>query len=179
MKKYNNVLSEILADELFNLGNNIVTSKYFGPHLKIWTNYAWDKDIVKDSTAVICIQVPENIAIKIQKDLEDKGIFNPNEHKQLKETGGALVYVWTKNSYIPEHTDYAYSKALTIYLNRSWSYNDGGLFNWQDPKTKEWNSVIPFFNMAMVNDSGLPHGITPVKSDQFRITAQIFLHSII
>lgn len=178
MKQYKDVFSENLADDLFLLGNNVVTSKYHGPNLKIWTNYAWASDIVEDSTAVICIEVPQNLSIRIQNDLEEKNIFNPKEHKQLKDTGGALVYVWTKNSYIPQHTDYVYSKAITVYLNRSWSYNQGGLFNWQDPNTKTWNAVLPSFNMGMINDSGFAHGTTPVKGNHFRITAQIFLHPL-
>lgn len=178
MKQQFNVLSEELADEIYKVGLDYITMKYSGPVLKTWTNFAWHPDIVKDSAAVICIEMPNDIIKRIQDSLYYSGIFDPSLHKKLTETNAALIYVWTKDSYIPSHSDGLYSKAITIYLNRKWEYNDGGLFNWKNPKTSEWISVVPKFNMAMINDSGYMHGTTPVKSSQFRITAQIFLHPL-
>jgi hypothetical protein len=178
LKQIDNIFSEELAKELYELGISVATNRYSGERLRIWTNFAWSRDIVKDSPLVLCMQMPNVLALKVQKELESIGEFDPKIHKQLIDTGGALIYLWGRDSYIPSHTDYIYSKAITVYLNRSWSYNDGGFFNWKNESDDKWNMVLPAFNRAIINTSGSEHGTTPVKSEQLRITAQIFLHSI-
>jgi Rps23 Pro-64 3,4-dihydroxylase Tpa1-like proline 4-hydroxylase len=66
-----------------------------------------------------------------------------------------------------------------VYLNETWQYNDGGMFNWLNPENNEWKNIEPTFNKAVVNDSGYSHGITPVKSSSNRITLQVFLSPLI
>ena len=176
MKEYLDVLSDSLADRLYEFGSSIAKGTYyFSEPLKIWTNAAWSEDIVQDSSMVLCIQMPNHFAIEYQNELESKGLFDKTKDKQLVDSKSAMIYVWSKNSYIPTHNDAVYSKAITIYLNKNWSYNDGGLFHWQDSESLVWNSISPTYNKAVVNDSGYLHGITPVKSKEFRITAQTFL----
>lgn len=178
MREVEGFFSNELANEIYDIGFSVAVNKYAGEKLRVWTNTAWQKEIVKDSSLVLCMQMPNIIALKVQKELEAMQEFDPKKHKQLIDTGGSLIYLWGKDSYIASHTDYAYSKAITVYLNKDWSYNDGGLFNWKDENNNKWNMTIPSFNKAIINTSGSEHGTTPVKSEQLRITAQIFLHDI-
>lgn len=179
MKKYSNVLSQELAKTLYDFALSIVqdTQEYPQENLLVWTNYAWDEGIVRDSAPVLCIRMPKNLAEKFQVELQDIGIFNPITDKPLYTH--AMLYVWFKNSYIPNHSDSNLSKAVTVYLNQTWDYNEGGLFQWLDQETDEWKTIFPSFNTAVVNTLGLPHSVTPVKSDkQFRITAQTFIRPL-
>lgn len=176
MKEYSNFLPEDLADKLYNIGDDIMRGKY-PEKINVWTNYLWDKTIIEDSSVVICIRVPETFLEDIQNSLIEKNIFDPSTDVSLTESRSAMLYVWTKNSYIPVHADGIYSKAVTVYLGRNWKYNDGGLFNWQDKHDENWKTITPTFNKAVVNDLGYLHGTTPVKSDNFRITLQIFLNN--
>lgn len=174
MKIYKNVLSPEFAKKLYTFATDIVSGKHYQEDLAVWTNFAWDKQIVKDSAPVLCIRIPKTTSKKLEEELQRSGIFDPQTDKPLYEH--ALIYVWFKNSYIPCHEDGHASKAVTIYLNENWDYNEGGLFQWLDSETNEWKIIFPNFNTAVVNNSGLPHGITPVKSDtQFRVTVQTFI----
>lgn len=176
MKEVNNFLPEDLAKQYYNFGLDVVTGKSESNY--VWTNQAWNKNIVKDSSIVICIKLPDKFLQELQDILQLKSHFDPTIDEPLTSSKSAMVYVWSKNSYIPVHADGTYSKAITVYLNNSWEYNDGGMFNWFDEKSQEWKNITPTFNKAVINDSGYLHGITPVKSSSNRITLQIFLNRI-
>jgi hypothetical protein len=177
MKEYIDFLPESLADEIYSVGNDIMRGRY-SEKVNFWTNYLWDESIIQDSAVVICIRLPEKFLEDIQNVLSAKGIFDKDTDVPLTHSKSAMIYVWTKDSYIPEHADGIYSKAVTIYLGRNWNYNDGGLFHWQDKNKNTWNVITPDFNKAVVNNAGYNHGVTPVKSKNFRITLQIFLNNI-
>lgn len=183
---YENVLPENLCDDLFNLAKTIATSpggvriktpeKPEGEALECWLNYGWDESLVGDSTPVFCIKVPEFLADHIQNSLEALGVYDKSRYKSFKENNGlgCMLYVWTFNSYIASHHD-SDRLSATIYLNREWSYEEGGHFTWQDPETNDWSLFIPKFNNTIVNTGGIAHATTPVKSKtQFRISLQLF-----
>ena len=176
MKKIDSFLPVNLAREYFAYGRDVVTGKSGSNY--VWTNQAWDKRIVNDSSIVICIRLPDHFLKDLQSILEEKNIFDKNRDLPLSVSQSAMIYVWSKNSYIPVHNDGAYNRAVTVYLNESWEYNDGGMFNWFDPSVQEWKNIEPTFNRAVINDSGYLHGITPVKSSTNRITLQVFLKPI-
>jgi len=176
MKEINNFLPVDLAKQYYDFGLNVVTGKSGSNH--VWTNQAWDRSIIKDSAIVICIKLPDEFLQELQDILQSKTYFDPQVDQSLTLSKSAMIYVWSKNSYIPVHEDVKYSKAITVYLNSCWEYNDGGMFNWFDEKSQEWKNITPTFNKAVVNDSGYLHGITPVKSSGNRITLQIFLNPI-
>jgi Rps23 Pro-64 3,4-dihydroxylase Tpa1-like proline 4-hydroxylase len=177
MKYYDNFLPENLAEELYNLGNNVMFGKH-NEKVHFWTNYRWDQSIIKDSAAVICIQLPEHFLSIIDDILIKKQLLNEELDVTLTKGSSASINVWTKNSYIPTHKDGTHRKAITIYLTKDWNYNDGGLFNWKDKNIKEWYTVTPLFNRAVLNDDNHTHGTTPVTSDRFRITLQIFINKV-
>jgi len=173
MKEFKDFLPIDLAKKYYNFGLDVVSGR--SGLNSVWTNQAWDKGIVEDSSVVVCIRLPDEFLPQLQSILEDKLIFDKNRDMPLISSRSAMVYVWSKDSYIPVHSDGIYSRAITVYLNETWQYNDGGMFNWLDPEKNEWRNIEPTFNKAVVNDSGYSHGITPVKSSNNRITLQVFL----
>lgn len=177
MKEFKDFLPIDLAQKYYNFGLDVVHGR--SGLNSVWTNQAWDKGIVRDSSVVVCIKLPDIFLQELQDILESKLIFDSKKDISLISSKSAMVYVWSKDSYIPVHTDATYSKAVTVYLNENWEYNDGGMFNWFDPNTQEWKNIEPRFNRAVVNDSGYSHGITPVKSSNNRITLQVFINPII
>lgn len=176
MKEFKDFLPVDLAKKYYNFGLDVITGK--SGLNNVWTNQAWNKDIVRDSSVVICIKLPDEFLQELQDILESQRCFDPNTDEPLISSKSAMIYVWSKNSYIPVHADGVYSKAITVYLNSSWEYNDGGMFNWFDEKLQEWKNITPTFNKAVVNDLGYLHGITPVKSSTNRITLQVFINRI-
>ena len=177
MKKFENFLPVDLAKKYYNFGLDVVSGKSESNY--VWTNQAWDKSIIKDSATVVCVRLPDEFLQEVQDILESNGCFDEKKDIPLTSSRSAMIYVWTKNSYIPVHADKVYSKAVTVYLNSSWEYNDGGMFNWFDEQLQEWQNISPVFNRAVLNDSGYLHGTTPVKSSNNRITLQIFINPII
>ena len=186
MRFYKDVLPEKLCDELFNLaktvafspgGVRIKTSEHpEGEALECWLNYGWEESLVQDSSPVFCIKVPEFLADYVQKELEMLGVYDQNKYKSFRENNGlgCMLYVWTPNSYIARHHD-SNRLTATIYLNREWSYEEGGHFTWLDSETDTWKLSIPEFNNMIVNTGGIAHATTPVKSKtQFRISLQLF-----
>jgi hypothetical protein len=176
MKEYKDLLPVELAKKYYQFGEDVVSGRSGSNY--VWTNQAWHETIVKDSSVVTCIRVPDEFLQEIQDVLESKNLFDRGVNMPLTQSKSAMVYVWSRDSYIPVHSDAIYSKAVTVYLNDSWEYNDGGMFNWFDPEESEWKNVEPTFNKAVVNDSGYLHGITPVKSSKNRITLQVFINPL-
>lgn len=176
MKEFKDFLPIELAKKYYNFGLDVVSGRSGTNH--VWTNRAWHETIVKDSSVVVCIRLPDEFLEELQSILENMSIFDKNRDMPLVNSKSAMIYVWSTNSYIPVHSDDIYSRAITVYLNEGWEYNDGGMFNWYDPNSKEWKNIEPTFNKAVVNDSGYSHGITPVKSSKDRITLQVFLNPL-
>ena len=175
MIQYKSFLPKAFAEKLYSLGTNVLygtTNEKFN----ILTNKSWDENLVLNSAPVICINLDGDRLNMVQSILEEKGIYNQDKDYSLSETGSAMVYLWTKGSYIPVHNDGSYSKAATIYLNKEWSYNDGGMFNWYNKDEEKWNAVLPSFNLCLLNDKLQLHGTSPVTSENnVRITLQIFI----
>jgi hypothetical protein len=174
MIKYNNTLRVSLAKELYEFAQNIISGQYQEP-VKTWTNYAWSDSIIGKNSSVFCISIPDRYLKEIEDTLISRGILNTETDKLITETRSAMIYVWMPGSYIPYHSDAKYSKAVTVYLNEEWGFNDGGFFTWREPNDEDWVCVIPHFNLGIVNAFGLEHGTTPVTSDKLRVTVQIFL----
>jgi len=177
MKEFKDFLPVDLAKKYYKFGQDVVSGRSGLNH--VWTNQAWNETIVKDSAVVVCIKLPDDFLKELQEILEKNLVFDKDKDLPLISSKSAMVYVWSKNSYIPVHSDDIYSRAVTVYLNESWEYNDGGMFNWFDPVSQEWKNIEPRFNCAVVNDSGYLHGITPVKSSNNRITLQVFVNPLI
>ena len=174
IKEYSDFLPLDMAEELYSYGINVATNRV-SPRA-IWTNLNWHESLIDGSSLVLCIRPTEEMEQRVENLLIEKGILDLSTDKRITQTG-INVNVWGRGSFITEHTDHNYSKALTVYLNKDWIYNHGGIFHWKNLETGNWSSVSPYFNKAVVNGGGIPHGISPVQSD-YRVTLQIFVHKV-
>ena len=88
-------------------------------------------------------------------------------------------YIWNKMSGISNHDDGSYNFGGTLYLNKTWDANWGGLYVWKDKhEEKEYklNAICPKQNMLVVNDEREVHSVTSISSSipYPRITIQIW-----
>jgi len=140
----------------------------------VWkSNLGWQYDIVS-STGLVLIRSLSNL----QKEqlllaLRNARIISPDDQIELD----ALAYVWHKLSYIPWHSDKEYNDevryAATLYLNRQWNDDWGGLFLYK--KDKKIFAEAPAFNKLVFNDNNYEHA-TSILSTQApcRYTIQLF-----
>ena len=137
---------------------NLVTSTTF-----------WGQNIIEYSKDVLIYELP-----KESKEFELlKSDINLVNNKNRIES--ILYYYWKPGSYIPWHSDSIYSSALTIYLNKEWNYNWGGLFQYFDGD--DIISVTPKYNMGVYQESTLPHSTTITNKDTaIRKTIQVFFN---
>lgn len=174
IQEFSDFLPIELAEGLYSHGLDVISGAK-APR-GIWTNLMWDTSLSEQSGLVLCIRPPESIEEEIESLLIRCGVLNLETDERITKTGTS-INVWGHGSFIPSHSDGNYSKAVTVYLNKDWKYNDGGIFHWQSIETKDWYSVTPSFNRAVVNGEGIPHGISPVHT-KCRITLQIFIHKL-
>ena len=89
-------------------------------------------------------------------------------------------YIWNKLSGIASHNDAAYELGATLYLNKTWDINFGGLFVWKEKGEKisgyKLNALCPKQNMLVINDECEEHVVTPTAHNipYPRITIQIW-----
>lgn len=174
IEEYTDFLPTELAEELYSYGMDVVRGTRIPRGM--WTNLNWHSSLTDGSSLVLCIRPTVELEQKIEDYLIKVGILDLSKDKRITETGAA-VNIWGRGSFITSHADANYSKAVTVYLNKDWEYNHGGIFHWQNQQTGLWNSVTPFFNKAVVNGEGIPHGISPVQSD-CRVSLQVFIHKL-
>lgn len=150
-----------------NLISNIVKeSQEYKP---IWkSNINWGENIVKGSSLVLAYELNEEYLHYIKsKFVElDKKFEN-------KEIVGHL-YIWTRGSHIPLHNDSNYDYGCTIYLNKNWNIDWGGLYLWLDDD--KVNVEVPEFNKVIINQGNIRHGTTLLNynAPEERLTLQIF-----
>ena len=69
VKTYSNVLKPEFANQLYDFAFKVVMDQQEYPqeNLLVWTNFAWDQGIVRDSAPVLCIRMPKYLAEKLMK----------------------------------------------------------------------------------------------------------------
>ena len=84
-------------------------------------------------------------------------------------------YRWPPHSYIPMHDDGHRVAAATIYLNKEWYPNWGGLFLYKRDEDPQINTFFPSYNCCVINNNQILHGTSAVTSEaQDRETVQVF-----
>lgn len=150
-----------------NLMNSVIKESH--QYKPIWkSNINWGENIVKGSSLVLAYELNEEYLHYIKsKFVEfDKKFEN-------KEIVGHL-YIWTRGSHIPLHNDSNYDYGCTIYLNKNWNIDWGGLYLWLgDDKL---NVEVPEFNKVIINQGNVRHGTTLLNynAPEERLTLQIF-----
>jgi hypothetical protein len=175
IREYTDFLSAQMSEDLYTYAMDVIENLVV-PR-EVGTNLTWPKPLRDGSGLVLCIRPSQELEKSVEDDLIEKGILDLSVEQSITKTG-IVLNVWGRGSFLPEHTDKSYSKAVTVFLNKEWTLDHGGVFYWKDVQTGNWNMVSPLFNRAVINGEGIPHGVSPVQSD-YRITLQIFVHKII
>ena len=170
IKTYKNVLK---PEQIFNI------LKYCDTIIEkdVWTsNIHWQNNLGTSSSLVLQHRLDKSylgneikIAVEnaIQVNFDEKNlVFLPS------------IYVWTSSSYIKWHDDGCYPYNGTIYLNKRWDSNNGGIFLYK----KHDGQILgmePAYNSMVVNSSteSDPHNshcVTPIIPgvDEKRVTIQ-------
>jgi len=160
----NNFLDEAFINNFIQ--NIIKESQEYKP---IWkSNINWGENIVKGSSLVLAYEIKKEELNYIKSkfvELDDK--FKD------KEIVGHF-YIWTRGSNIPMHNDSNYEYGCTIYLNKHWEIDWGGLYIWKEEN--KLNVEKPEFNKLIINKGNTKHGTTLLNYNipEERLTLQIF-----
>ena len=163
LKVIDNFCEENTLKELFRFAAD-------SAHKNIWSNsLKWDMNIIKDSNTVHILTLDNQLP------------FIKELIKKYKSLGIGLdspfyfnLYVWPKLSYIPFHDDGQNEVASTIYLNKSWERDFGGLFLYEDKD--EIKAIVPKFNKCIINTNNLKHGTSMTTFDApVRLSLQMFI----
>lgn len=95
------------------------------------------------------------------------------------EFGTTFLHIWQPGSGINWHMDSVDGMeriGMTIYLNKEWSVNWGGIFLWEKDGTTGW--IKPQYNCAVWFKSPLWHSVSLITRAAIepRISIQIFLN---
>ena len=169
---YEDFLDELLIEQCIDYSVDQYENQQF--HLKNQNN--WGKNIVEDSGPVY-VHV-----LKQQSDLYQL-IYSTVKNKTGYTPASIMFYYWMPTSHICWHNDLHQTGAVTIYLNREWDANHGGLFLYQlgiknykvDP-SQPIHAIYPLTNRAVLQIGGEIHAVSCTSSKaQIRRTIQIFL----
>lgn len=162
-------------DEIDFLSIQKISQKIFEEEkTMLITNSRWNEGIVLDSG---------NIFID-QSEKTDQ-LLRPIISKKIqRKITRCMFYYWMPTSHIPWHNDSIYSGGLTIYLNDSWSVNQGGIFMFSRFNNKNDHSkflndnitgIFPQRNMAVEQLGNIYHSVCPLsKNSDVRRTIQCF-----
>jgi hypothetical protein len=165
MKFFENVLS----DDLLKACEVERAARLSGFGWKL-SDFAWSKDILVGITGTcasthVSAPLKTAIASHISRYLP--------EHDDLT----IQHYVWMRGSGISRHNDGGYRFGATIYLNRTWNPDYGGIFMWEpDGSDGDLRVACPAFNTMALNDGKLFHRVTPVSqiAPEYRLTLQVW-----
>jgi len=162
-----NVTKNVLSEKL------LYKLKLFTRDGKAPTNvnfFTWQASIIQTSNAIFMFKLDEELREQLALELINKGIF-----KKVPTKWAANIYLMSRYSNIPWHTDENHKSTCTIYLNDKWSSDLGGYFIYQDGE--ELKAMYPEYNKAVWFDCPLNHTVTLSASNApFRETVQIFVN---
>ena len=160
---YENVLSKSLLEECEEFVHKCINNNNYTT-----TNHIdWPDYVVNQSDVINIIKLEiENIILK-------EKICNELRNNLNFITEGLYlnIHIMQKNCYISEHTDNNNNFAFTIYLNKIWKKENGGIFQFDIDDTIY--NVLPKYNsMVLLKDN--IHRVTKITSNELRITIQGF-----
>jgi len=171
IRRYFDVLDESVIDNI----RNYLESNLDKP---IWTSSSfWQEELIRSSSIIsICNVNDKGIVDSVKNTIEN--ILDVN-FDELDFEFVCQLYLWSRMSYITWHDDKTYPYNGTIYLNKDWNMNDGGIFLWMDNQTQEIKGIEPLYNTMVVNshsdnDPCNSHCVTSIVPDvlESRITIQ-------
>lgn len=161
-------ISNFLSPELLNECQEFSISNLYNKRSYFRSSYGWDEKLRRNTSPVLIYEL----------GTYNKDLFNKIKKEVTNKTGkyvdDVLIQYWGYNCYLDWHTDGNYSDALTIYLNKEWRPEWGGYFLFGNPN--EFNGILPVENLGVLQNSGIPHCVTPVLSNtEIRISLQTFI----
>lgn len=143
-------------------------------HLPIWhTNSAWISRIKKHSSQVSCLDITEKFSEDIKK------IFVEYNNKFINYTFVTLYYEWNRGSYIPCHIDSNHIIAATLYLNKDWDIEDGGIFMYYENNNDDnLKCIFPKYNSLVLSERNEIHHVSLINyhAKEVRKTVQIWIN---
>lgn len=141
-----------------------------GKKKNIWrpASLLWHRDLLSTySGECLTRNLSRDLVEDIMKDVQS---FLP-EHSATH----MCMNMWLKGSGITFHNDANYAFGATIYLNKKWNPDDGGIFIWEVGR-RQYRGVCPEFNTMVLNNLGQHHQVTAISpyAKENRISIQIF-----
>lgn len=164
MKIFRDVLSEqtITAVEQEIIEN---FSKYtWSPSGMLWPSYL----STGSSGDILQCEMSAKNKEAVLNDLKDL-IPHTNTHVR--------ICVWNKGASLAMHDDSGWDFGATVYMNRTWNKNLGGVFLYSvDEYSDKWNAVFPSFNTMILNTERVPHLVTPIsyQATEYRVSLQVW-----
>ncbi len=142
IKKIDSVLSDDLIQNIMEYFNNILGKD-------VWSSsFGWDQNLGLISATTLTHKISDKILCEKIKNSIEKAIkvdFNEEDLDFIP-----MIYVWSGGSFITWHLDGDNLYNGTLYLNKEWDSNDGGLFLYKD-HTNEIKGIEPTYNSMVVN----------------------------
>jgi hypothetical protein len=161
------LLENVLSDEVLKLCE---TERAYKLRRPCWSlsSFAWSPGILVGISGV-CASTPVGDPLRRALALSLGARLPAHEALTIQH------YVWMTGAGISRHDDGDYRFGATIYLNRAWRSEDGGVFMWADDGE---HALCPRFNTMVINDQRQPHWVTPVSpaAAEPRLTLQIWGH---
>jgi hypothetical protein len=130
----------------------------------------WQKELIGSSTPVLRYVLSHN-----EREVYNL-LKNEIESKIPYKIESIMIYLWPNLSHITWHNDGVYTAGLTIYLNKFWDKNWGGLFLYEE--IDEIKAIAPKRNLGVLQIGGVEHATTTVNyGADFRITLQMFFNN--
>lgn len=142
-----------------------------------YTNLSWQKNLVTDSSLIFIM--PFNEINDEIKQLFIKELKNP---KLKNMTFITQMYVWFRGSTIYPHCDSDYYLGATIYLNKRWTFEKGGLLLYKPMDQPDTiNTIIPKYNRCVINEKNETHMVSQIvqSTEEPRVTIQIFVKNLL
>jgi Rps23 Pro-64 3,4-dihydroxylase Tpa1-like proline 4-hydroxylase len=125
------------SDCLKYIEDSIVKSKNTTNLRTSYPSNNWQSNIIHESAPIIIYDLNDaDILLKPLKEILD-----------IKKEVHFMIYYWPVGSYIPWHNDAHASVTATVYCNRYWDRDWGGLFLYEKgdnilAEVPEWNKIV-------------------------------------
>lgn len=166
IKVFDNFITQDFADEIMT---------YVRTHCKqnVWgvSNLTYDPKLIESSAPIFSMQLHEKMNKKLKKIYTDK-------FKEFKNKEFLIEFkIYTPYSYITWHGDDIYLAGSTIYLNREYYENDGGIFLYKDNKDVIKGIEPKYRSMVLNYKDKNQHCVTMISPRPrfLRETLQIFI----
>tara|TARA_R100001443_G_scaffold96313_1_gene103116 strand:- start:831 stop:1397 length:567 start_codon:yes stop_codon:yes gene_type:complete len=161
---HTNVLPNKLIKEIKTYVQDTVQDKRWQ------TSYHWP-EFIRRTPYIPILSLDQNLSIYNQVRKIFSKLFPPSKKFGMQVN----YYRWPPHSYIPMHDDGHRVAAATIYLNKEWYPNWGGLFLYKREEDPQINTFFPSYNCCVINNNQILHGTSAVTSEaQDRETVQVF-----